>query len=611
MNKIGKIRRSQILSMYGPGAIIDFRSVEGAPVSAVAAGLEEWDNWSIKPGMNNEQVIYEPRLQRRLNVDGFRLPPVGQEYAGRGSDGKSQFRDRLVPTVRFPNWHFCPKCNLLQHTRYWQEDPGKTGLYCPECSTRQSSRKKVFVVPVRFVVTCENGHLDEFPWQQWIDHENKCSKRPRLKLLTDGAGLKGLIVFCTECKRYRSMDGAFSPTSISKLGRKCSGKRPWLPAPDESCSVEPKVVQRGASNIYFPVIETALDIPPWSDNFQEALGHHWSCLATAETREDVDMFIEKMIHKSWDGEPMTVDEMKRRVHRRLDDLEGTDIRDLRSEEYDHLTSGNRTIGEKDEFSIHPEIVPVDIKDHFEHIVRVERLREVRAIRGFTRLHPPTGDLNGPGVSSLSIEPKKWLPAIEVRGEGIFIGLNEEKLKKWETNDDIIERIQAINDAALIDWKRRMGENCELPISITPRFVLVHTLSHAFMQQLSLECGYSTSALRERLYVSEEGTGMSGVLIYTSTADADGTLGGLVRQGRADRVLHTLKAAIRSLKWCSSDPLCMKGLTSASEGINLAACHACVFSPETACEHFNRYLDRAMLIGTHEKPEIAFFNELLD
>jgi hypothetical protein len=128
--------------------------------------------------------------------------------------------------------------------------------------------------------------------------------------------------------------------------------------------------------------------------------------------------------------------------------------------------------------------------------------------------------------------------------------------------------------------------------------------------LSLECGYSTSSLRERLYVDKNNPSMCGVLIHTSTADANGTLGGLVRQGRAERMEALVLAAIEAMEWCSSDPLCMKGINSLSDGMNLAACHSCVLAPETACEHFNRFLDRAMLVGEPGNPELGFFSCLL-
>jgi hypothetical protein len=74
-----------------------------------------------------------------------------------------------------------------------------------------------------------------------------------------------------------------------------------------------------------------------------------------------------------------------------------------------------------------------------------------------------------------------------------------------------------------------------------------------MRQLTLECGYSTAALRERLYVREGQDAMAGVLIYTATSDADGTLGGLQRQGEPGWTRRAIPAAIRAVEWCSSDP----------------------------------------------------------
>jgi hypothetical protein len=129
-----------------------------------------------------------------------------------------------------------------------------------------------------------------------------------------------------------------------------------------------------------------------------------------------------------------------------------------------------------------------------------------------------------------------------------------------------------------------------------------------MRQLSLECGYSTASLRERLY---SGPGRSGVLIYTATTDADGTLGGLQRQGEGKRMQATLREAIAAQRWCSSDPLCIRDLMMVSNASNLAACHACLLAPETSCEHFNQFLDRALLVGTPEHPEIGFFADWLE
>ncbi len=153
--------------------------------------------------------------------------------------------------------------------------------------------------------------------------------------------------------------------------------------------------------------------------------------------------------------------------------------------------------------------------------------------------------------------------------------------------------------------------------ITPGFVLTHSFSHALMRQLSLESGYSSAAIRERLYVfgpqegQDEYPARYGVLIYTSSADSEGSLGGLMRQGQPDRLYPSVLAAIADASWCSSDPLCIESEAQGADGMNLAACHACLLLSETSCEEFNRLLDRALLTGTPGHPAIGYFNELLD
>lgn len=612
--KLGKIRRSQVVSTYGPGAIIDFRAGGhgGAPISVVAAGLDEWDNLSLAKGLNNDQCIEEPRLQKQLNKAGFRLPPVGSEITGSKPNEKKQ--PRQLAGVRFPKWLQCPRCELLQPARDWLEHPGDPALYCGPCSASSDNGRPVHVVPVRFILACEAGHLDEFPWHAWVRHDASCGRRKPLKLQSRGAGLRGLYVTCTGCGKSNSMDGAFSKEAMKRLKIDCAGRRPWLPGPAEPCRSPrpPVVVQRGASNLYFPAVASALSIPPWDDAFQAALGHHWNALRTAATPEALNMIIESYVHPTWDGEPMTLEEMKKRIAERLELIADPDRQDIRTEEYRQLAMGEATRDEKAEFSIRPERTPVNLQGMIDRIVRVVRLREVRACYGFTRIFPPSGEFaTGGDCAPISAADKKWLPAIEVRGEGIFLTLDEEQVRHWEREcGPAAARAAIVNARWRQSWKERMGDDAEPPAVIEPRMMLVHTFSHALMRQLSLECGYSTSSLRERLYARATAPGMCGLLIYTSTADADGTLGGLVRQGTPDRMERLVADAIRSMEWCSSDPLCAKGISSLSEGSNMAACHSCVLAPETACEHFNRFLDRAMLVGLPEDPEVGFFTELL-
>ena len=182
-------------------------------------------------------------------------------------------------------------------------------------------------------------------------------------------------------------------------------------------------------------------------------------------------------------------------------------------------------------------------------------------------------------------------------------------ESWERQEIVVQRAEKVNRAWRTEWRRRYGEG-EPSRRITPRDLLIHTFAHTLMRQLSLECGYSSAALRERLYVSDGDAGMAGLLIYTATSDSDGTLGGLQRQGESARIGRAIAMAIRAMEWCSSDPLCIEDMIGGGNGLSLAACHACVLAPETACEEYNRFLDRAMLVGLPSAPDIGFFSPLL-
>jgi hypothetical protein len=208
-------------------------------------------------------------------------------------------------------------------------------------------------------------------------------------------------------------------------------------------------------------------------------------------------------------------------------------------------------------------------------------------------------------SQLALNPVPWLPAIRVYGEGIFVTLNRERLDEWASIAS--SRIQRM----LSNHKSACKESGRLPRRLTPSFVLLHTLAHALIRRLSFECGYGSSSLRERLYCSDDSAiRMAGMLIYTAAGDCEGTLGGLVRQGKHGRFEGIMRGAIEDARWCGSDPLCAESAGQGTDSVNLAACHACTLVPETSCEEGNRFLDRLTLIGELKRPEIGYFHQLL-
>jgi hypothetical protein len=616
--EIGKIRQSAIVMNYGPGAIIDFRHpVTGAAISVVAASLEEWLKQAEEVGINisDMQTLKEPRLGRKLGVTYFRLPPVAYDHNDDEED------DNVYQVgQRFPKWLQCPKCNLIQPVRGWKRDPGDPSRYCSSCSRGLAGQLKAYAVPVRFILSCKNGHLDDFPWYEWVhsgsNPNRTCTNKTKYYLKTKGPGLAGMEVSCPKCNSRNNMEYIFRRAAHE--GRKCGGKRPWLPIDsDEECTLPPVTLQRGASNLYFPQVVSAIIIPPWSEAIIKNLGHRWHDLESITTKEmrhqqidiweENDEYIKKLIQEM--GKETFIDLIDSKIER-SQNLDGDNLRWDEYQQFNISEARQHRVG--DDFDIRRETLP-DNKLCLSSLFRVVSLREVRVLTGFSRIEPPPGKPPIPvRIQYLSKFPMNWLPAIEVRGEGIYFTLDKMKLNDWASQESVLNRVGLIDDFSS-SKVLNPDNNPDIEISheTKAKFLLMHSLAHILMKQLSLQCGYSSASLRERLYVGDAPTEMSGVLIYTATSDSDGTLGGLQREGMSKSFLPMFIESIKSHVWCSSDPLCIKGLVSATESSNLAACHSCLLAPETSCEDFNRYLDRATLVGTPEDREIGFFKEVVE
>jgi len=238
-------------------------------------------------------------------------------------------------------------------------------------------------------------------------------------------GLGSLFVECPVCKQRRSLEDIFKPDALG--GLRCRGKRPWLPTDNNGCGERLRVCQRGASNLYFPNICSSLDIPPWSDSIQQSLGSDWDRLISFDAQKRRE-YIELLQLDADVG--MSVDDLLQIIAFRIGELENYDAGRLRYDEYHALLKGSSENG--GEFDARTESVPGDVDQWFRAFTRVVRLREVRALKNFTRIDPPAGwDESGPSeFAPISSQTKDWLPAVEVRGEGIFLALNRERLPAY-------------------------------------------------------------------------------------------------------------------------------------------------------------------------------------
>lgn len=617
-NKLGDIRRSQVLS-YGPGAIIDFRAggQGGGPVSVVAPGLEFWDEYAPPAFPQTKQKISEPRLQRKLGVRGFRLPPVTID-----SNNSDQNKPQIaLPGFRFPKWLQCPSCNKLKEYNKWAGELGDPSKWCAPCTSEKGRR--IHVVPTRFVVACIKGHLDEFPWHFWLKRDEekrslcKGNKFCSFKLKSmGGTGLSSLNLVCdTEgCGISENMGDIFSSGALR--GCKCSGNMPWLKRDKEDCGDDLRVLQRGASNLYLPIEVSALSIPPWSDAFQQALDVSWDDLAKIDEDKLPD-YVELVLADMPVAFSMTIDDICHEIIRRKKFLDNPEREDLKYDEFCSFTGESlfkyMKLFDNRDFKTTKQSVPQEISKFISRSLRVDRLKEVRALKGFTRINPAASSFES-GKSDFgklaSEADLKWLPAVEVRGEGIFFSLDDQLIDRWAEQPEILERARQVDIAHEKQWNSNVGADVERHLKITAKFLLLHTLSHIVMRHISLECGYDTASIRERVYCDEGERTNNGILLYTSSSDAEGTLGGLARMSEKDKFGSLILSAISKASWCSSDPLCIKGIASESESLNLAACHNCVLVPETSCESYNRFLDRALLVGSPDAKFKGFFEELL-
>jgi hypothetical protein len=411
----------------------------------------------------------------------------------------------------------------------------------------------------------------------------------------------------------------------SKAPFLCPGHRPWLGSEEgQGCGRPLRGTLRSAANVYFAQIHTSIYLPRSDDTtvaeaialleqppictflsiFTGAGGRPAAEQLRQLYRELLSNFTDRQLELAISTVCGGTPPDRQRQQAAGDDAETG----FRRQEYDTLVAA----ADFDQLVLRPANLrqyEQEFSQHFAHVTLVHKLRETRVLTGFTRVFADTdrGIADLQAMLRLGPPEHNWLPAYMVFGEGIFLTLNEKRLRQWEALPGaqervlpLVERYQALRQARHLK-DRRVGA----------RYVLLHTIAHLLINRLTFECGYSSAALRERLYVSENPAApMAGILIYTAAGDAEGTLGGLVRMGKPGRLEPLLWRALAGARWCSADPVCMEMGKSGGQGpdsLNLAACHGCLLVPETACEEFNRLLDRGLVIGPFDNPALGFFN----
>lgn len=631
-----EFRKSQGVVPFGVGATVDFESE-----SLMSAGLDVWPSEKAEGAawlkIMEATQIADGRLARRLSsdlkrrIEFFLAPTEAPELTG--FQPQQQSGRAFMPFVRFPNWYFCPRCRILKRIAWnTQSSANSAELKCSNmgrrvegkgdpCGSLKISRRPT-MSPVRFVVACENGHISDFPWSKWA-HQNSdkdCDGGENGSLYlysTPSAGLAGVVVGCVKCNSNRSMAGAFQKDILHRIFPSgCPGERPWLgPKGVEECLDKiPQTIQRGASNAYFAKVVSSILIPPYSAQIQQILDRP-DIWAEIESLPTVDGSVEPFLRIKAKNLGVDPDAFVQAVRERRTDSETEAEGDVVHSEVRYRYDEYKAYGgprppklERHDFDIEEVSLsryPDWFGRLFERVVLIKKLRETRVLTGFSRLVPPEA-LDGP-PASLSLRPKRWLPGFSVRGEGIFLQFHRPALARWAARGDVEQRAAILQERLN---KVRIQRNLD-PRGISADLIMIHTFSHLLIRQLAFECGYDSSSIRERIYSSSNSdTPMSGLLLYTASGDAEGTLGGLVRQGEPDYLDNTVKQALVNAAICSSDPLCIESLGQGTFSLNLAACHTCGLLPETSCEEGNLLLDRVLAIGMPSNFDIGYFGAAL-
>jgi len=604
------VRRSQLVSPWGVGAIVPFPDDE----SLMIAGLDMWrfgDNYRCP----EEFLVKDDRLVKRLGVSELRLPPDYRE-PGKGY----RYANITIPAVRFPRWHYCPFCGTMSKLSYFGTNEKCSGYEWPRGRSCKNRKYRPRLIPERFIVICEDGHIDDLPIAEWI-HENHTIKYNentcKIRRTTGGvsASLAGVRYECS-CGASRSLTGATREGALDNVYR-CVGAKPWLGVEKDEqnlCGKSVKVVQRGGTNVWYPIIKSSIyipvDIQDVDNHILDVLERRWSKISSAvdengmidKSRTDIIAEIEdvdaELLYKAAcaklnaDGdaeinEDISEEEYRLSEYKALLKNSGQDNLKFYCKNYSISKYNNALL------------------PFFKSISLVYKLCETRAFVGFSRLLPDNTKSIREQKAMLSTKSVHWLPAVQVFGEGIFFEFDEERLRLWAAQDVVKNQVAKLSQS----YNQMSSRYGKPSIQMNAKYALIHTFAHLLINQLSFDCGYGSSSIRERIYcdLGPEEHNMYGVLLYTASGDSEGSMGGLVRMGKAGNIEDVIMDAIENARWCSADPICIQSEGQGPDSCNLAACHNCALLPETCCENGNRILDRALVIGKSDQKNLGYFN----
>lgn len=614
-NYNNQLRREQLISPFGVGSL----TVLPDGTSLIVAGIDYWFSGKSSQ-FKNDCELMDWRLANRLGVEQLFSPPSVNLSSESQLGSMTKYVPR-VPTLRFPTWYFCRICRKMKQMALDFIGP----LRCDDPYHLGRASKAPIMSQVPYIVICKSGHIDDFPWAKWCHKSvNPSCTGPLRFAPSDSSNPQGTRVYCDSCSASRNLDFI---SSTGKTGRSyvsvhlqsgdelvCIGARPWLGSPEKSsekCGLDIWGSFRGSSNVYYPLVENSIYIPA-SEN---ALPEELLALLNSRQMSAIKTFYDKDSGSSTEK----ARELDKKFNYGLSVFSDSQVSEGYDEIYGLAQNNSREEDEgswqsylSKEYELFKKTLENDrliiqepegnfgsvVTKNFEKIKLVPVLVETSAMWGFTRFESQPNLEFESGKKMLALYKsnvlgeKSWLPAKQVKGEGIFFEFSSSKLKEWVGHPAVQERLKSIG---VNDFTKHLTVS-----GPSATYTLIHTLSHLLIKQLVFFCGYNESSLKERVYASEGENGMHGLLIYTASGDSEGTLGGLVRMGRPGLLEQVIEQALREAEWCSNDPICAESTNFDGEATGrLSACYACCLIPETACESFNSFLDRSLIANAHD------------
>lgn len=626
--KVGSARPSSLLYTYGPGAIMDLPNF-----SIMPAGLGDWDSiWKRReyiPNILEPRLLNVVRLHLGAQVDALRPFPWQPKRMGMSTEGS----DLGIPARVFPQWLRCTGCDYLgpltrfayKNTQPFRPDMAQfTHERCPGRSGNKGSKRSHPAVPSQYLLTCTNGHLDEFPYDLWVHRGKKCSAAPMPNLKMRDANLGksvGSIIMCVACGQTRGMAEAQGSVGRDKLPEKCRGRHPHLDAFDSQCDARPALIMMGASNLWFASTQSIIVMPRTEAEEKEALGDRLRvALGIDQVRQfgsQLEVIKALAVANKIELAGLTDTDIAAAIaevlvpadseEERQEKLATWDPVDLLVPEWRYLQKPSLFPQQENtnELMVTEMARSSELPALISRVVAVNQMKKVNAVLGFTRLDEMdrVNDLPSRLVKLTRTGRPSWVPATEDRGEGIFLQLDLDAVAQWEQEILATTLWDAHKLSHRRNFARRFSEtaaNVDPDLRLpAPRYWLLHTLSHVLIREMAMSSGYGAASLTERIYGwsgTPQREAAAGLLICTTASDSEGTLGGLVALSEPERLYGLVVAALRRAGRCSSDPVCATRTPSDPEDfLHGAACHCCSFASETSCEKANRFLDRRFLL----------------